>query len=411
MIIIADKKFVSAPFNNEEELEQVVINNAEYIFGPDSIMLPKSLIKSADGFGTIPDGYAIDFATRRWFIVEAELGSHSVWGHIAPQVSKQIVAAQQPSSRRLLVEAVINRIREDSILKERIDELGILEIDIRQVLIEIIESQPIVGIPIDHVSADLRDWAKTLKNEVKLWIVRKLVDLQNAETILYEIPDEFKPVFDSSDEQNQEQFGAFYEVGIADLIEAKKLQANQELYMSYQPRGGERQTYTAVIMPDGSLAVDGHIYSAPSYAALYCMKKAGSSRNSVNGWTSWRTSDDRLISDLREEILEQSQERNYAYYEIGIADLIAADKLQANQRLYLSYQPRGGERQIYEAILLPDGGPVVDGETYTTPSYAALYCMKQAGSSRTSVNGWTAWRTSDDRLISDLRDELLEQTT
>ena len=83
-------------------------------------MLPKSLISSADGFGTIPDGFAIDFSARRWFMVEAELSSHSVWGHIAPQISKQIVAAQQSTSRKLLIEIVINRIREDKTLKERI---------------------------------------------------------------------------------------------------------------------------------------------------------------------------------------------------------------------------------------------------------------------------------------------------
>jgi hypothetical protein len=139
MIIIADKKFVAAAFDNEEEIERVVLENAEYIFGADSIMLPKSLISSADGFEIIPDGFAIDFSARRWFIVEAELGSHSVWGHIAPQVSKQIVAAQQPTSRKLLIEIVINRIREDGALRDRIDELGIPEIDIRQVLTEIIE--------------------------------------------------------------------------------------------------------------------------------------------------------------------------------------------------------------------------------------------------------------------------------
>lgn len=409
MIIIDDKKFVSAPFDNEEELEQVVINNAEYIFGPDTIMLPKSLIRSADGFGTIPDGYAIDFASRKWFIVEAELGCHSVWGHIAPQVSKQIVAAQQPSSRRLLLEAVIGRIREDISLKERIEELGIHEIDIRQVLTEIIESQPIVGIPIDHVSADLRDWAKTLRNEVKLWIVRKLVDFQDSGCVLYEIPDEFKPIFDSTENQDGEQFNDYYEIGIADLIKSNKLQANQELYMSYQPRGGERQTYTATVMPDGSLAVDGKNYSAPSYAALYCMKKAGSSRNSVNGWTSWRTSEDRFISDLRDELLDRRVESNNAYYEIGISDLIKAKKLYASQELYLSYQPRGGVRQKYNATILPDGNLIVNDEIYTTPSLAALDCMKKSGSNRTSVNGWTAWRTSDDRLISDIRDEFLRE--
>lgn len=73
MIILGEQRFIETSFDNEEEIERVVLENAEYIFGADSYLLPKSLIKSAEGAGTIPDGYAIDFGSRRWFIVEAEL--------------------------------------------------------------------------------------------------------------------------------------------------------------------------------------------------------------------------------------------------------------------------------------------------------------------------------------------------
>jgi len=66
-----------------------------------------------------------------------------------------MIAASQPASRRMLTELVINRIRENARLRERIEELGIIEIDIRRVLSEIFEGRPIVGIPIDQVGADL----------------------------------------------------------------------------------------------------------------------------------------------------------------------------------------------------------------------------------------------------------------
>ncbi|HQB38484.1 MAG TPA: hypothetical protein PL053_04335 [Deltaproteobacteria bacterium] len=304
MIIVNNRKYIAASFANEDEIERVVLENAEYIFGPDSIMLPKSLIRSADGSGTIPDGYAIDFASRRWFIVEAELSAHSVWGHIAPQVSKQIVAAQQPASRKHLIEVVINRLRDDQLLKDRIDEMGIAEIDIRKVLTEIMETRPIVGIPIDHVSTDLREWAQTLKNEVKLWIVRKLVDFKDPTAILYEIPDDFRPVFDTTEEPDNNQIATFYDVSLSDLLEEKLLTPGQELVMSYKPRGASaRQNYTATVMEDGAIVVDGRSYSAPSYAALYCIQKAGSTRNTVNGWTSWKTLNDKWLADLRTEYL------------------------------------------------------------------------------------------------------------
>jgi hypothetical protein len=157
----------------------VVQSNAENIFGPDSIYLPKSLIRTSDGAGTIPDGFVVDIAARRWFIIEAELASHSVWSHIAPQVAKQIIAASQPASRRALTELVVNRVKENPVFRERFEDFGVSAIDIRQFLADIFEGKPIVGIPIDEVGSDLREWARTLKTEVRLWVVRKLVEFRN----------------------------------------------------------------------------------------------------------------------------------------------------------------------------------------------------------------------------------------
>lgn len=75
------------PFESEAELEPVVLNNYEYIFGPDSILLAKKLIKRPDGSGTIPHAFAVDLLQRTWYLVETELSSHGVWTHIAPQVA------------------------------------------------------------------------------------------------------------------------------------------------------------------------------------------------------------------------------------------------------------------------------------------------------------------------------------
>ncbi len=314
MIVFDGRRFIEATFVNEDEIEQVVFENAEYIFGADSILLPKSIIRSADGFGTIPDGYAIDFATRRWFIVEVELSSHPVWTHIVRQVSQQIVASMQPGSRELIIGIVVDRIRKDDTLKNHILELlGVDEIDIAKVIREIIHSHPIVGIPIDRISNDLRDWATTLSNEVKLWIIRKYVDFQDPDSVLYEIPDEYQPVFDTtSRSQDTQQGKAVYNVSIADLLEAGMLKEGQQLKMEYGPRGGVRAIYTAKISEDGNLLVDGdRPFATPSFAALYYIQKAGSTRNTVNGWTSWQVEDERTLADLRKEYLEKENESRF----------------------------------------------------------------------------------------------------
>jgi hypothetical protein len=62
MLVFGEKKFVKSPFDSEMELEKVIIKNYEYLFGPNSFYLPKAKINTADGAGTIPDGFAIDIA-------------------------------------------------------------------------------------------------------------------------------------------------------------------------------------------------------------------------------------------------------------------------------------------------------------------------------------------------------------
>ena len=57
MIILNDKKFIGTKFQNEQEIEDLVITFSEHFFGPSSIFVPKARIMTFDGFSTIPDGF------------------------------------------------------------------------------------------------------------------------------------------------------------------------------------------------------------------------------------------------------------------------------------------------------------------------------------------------------------------
>ena len=307
MLLCGDKKFIQTPFENEEELEGVVAENYEYIFGPNSFYLPKKLIKTADGSGTIPDGFAIDLAGKKWFIVEAELLKHSVWSHIAPQVSKQIIASQQPESRKLLALLAIEAIKKQP---EKFDELDIDKYKLGIILNEILEKSPLIGLPIDNISDDLADWAKTLKNSVNIWLIKKYVEVGNTNNIIYELPEEYKPLIDTEEdntivEGETERKIKAYNISVYDLVQAGLLHPSEELFMSYRPRmGEERKEYKAVVDEDGNFNVLGEKYSSPSYAALAGLQDAGSDRKTVNGWTSWRTSDGKTLADLRKNYLK-----------------------------------------------------------------------------------------------------------
>lgn len=306
MLIFKDTKFIKSPFDSEAELEQVIVDNYEYLFGPTSFYLPKAKIKTADGVGTIPDGFAIDIGQRKWYLVEAELMHHSVWNHIAPQVTKQILASQQAITKRTLIDLSVHQYQSDNYTKEKFEDLNIPAINVRQVVGDILETDPIIGVPIDGVTNDLRDWARTLKYKVKLWVVSKFVEFNKPTNIVFEFPEEFKPELDTEEESKPQKANteiAQYDVELPDLLNANLLTVGEKLSMAYKPRNGQLKKYEAVVLEDGSLELLGQQFSSPSYAALAGIQEAGSDRKTVNGWTSWKNFQNRTLAELREQLL------------------------------------------------------------------------------------------------------------
>lgn len=305
MLKLGKRIFIKETFRDEAEIDTIVSENSDYIFGASSIFLPKFLIKTEDGAGTIPDGFAIDLATKQWFIVEAELAKHQVWSHIAPQISKQITASKKSTSKKMIAKILIDKVKDDKVLLEKLNSEGILPIHIHQVISEILEKSPIIGLPIDEISEDLKDWAGNLKYEVKLWRISKYVEFGHPENVLYEFPEESRPTFDTKTDGDGTGEIAQYDVKIIDLINADLLQVGQSLFMSYKPQSGSKQDFEAIIQGNGALKVLAKSFDSPSYASLFCIQAAGSPRKTVNGWNSWKDSNGVVLSKIREKYLKE----------------------------------------------------------------------------------------------------------
>jgi hypothetical protein len=120
----------------------------------------------------------------------------------------------------------------------------------------------------------------------------------------------YRPVFDSHEEEESASKGGlrYYDVTLSDLLGAKLLSPGSKLYMSYKRKhvDEDRKTYVAIIQPDGSILADDQRFTSPSYAALYFINKAGSPRETVNGWTSWKTESGKFLADLRDQFVETS---------------------------------------------------------------------------------------------------------
>jgi hypothetical protein len=197
MLISGKNKFVKSQFTSEDELKKMVVENADYFFGQSSFFLAKELILDKDGFEKITDGLAVDIANRKWFLVNVALAKHNVWSHIVPQAVKQLVSAEQSTTKQLIIELIMQLLREDNNIMKKFndagygkDNEGVFENEARGVLEEIFDKSPVIEIPIDSISNDLWSWTETLKTDVKLSIVKKYVESGNPKKIIYEIPEE-----------------------------------------------------------------------------------------------------------------------------------------------------------------------------------------------------------------------------
>jgi len=306
MLLFNDKKYIKTPFKNEDELEQVIISNYEYLFGPSSFYLPKARIKTGDGIETIPDGFVIDISQRIWYVVEVELIHHELYNHIVKQITKQIVASSQPAAKQKIEDLAADCYKNDMTTKEKFNDAKISEINVRKILRDILDTPPIVGIPIDGISNDLREWAPTIKNGVKIWTVSKYAEIGNADSVIYEFPEEYKPQIDTEEDTetgSETSRIKQYDATLFDLIKADMLKPKDTLRMNYKPRGGQEKKYEAVVLEDGSISFLDQFFNSPSYAAIAGIQKAGSDRKTVNGWTSWKTEDGKSLADLRDLFL------------------------------------------------------------------------------------------------------------
>jgi hypothetical protein len=290
------KIYSKMEFANEEEIENVVINNFKLLFGDYSILLDKNLINTNSGKGSIPDGIIINFQENKWYILEVERGIHGTWEHIAPQISKQITAMENIDTKNKIADNCIKKINTNTSFKDLLNEIDIEEINIHGTINNILKSPPIVALPIDFIPNDLKDWTKTLKVEVIVWLVEKYVDIKG--NILFSIPEKEIEIETDFNDDKVKTTGDF----LSQVINKGFLTVGQELYFEYGPKGKTKTKFIGIVRKNG-IEVDGEI-SSVSVSSLRCIQKVNPSRTTSNGWVVWKTRDGKLINELYKKLSE-----------------------------------------------------------------------------------------------------------
>jgi len=114
VIVTRDGTYHLYKYNNENDLERMVVEHSIEIFGKDTVYFDlKRKISSKSGRGTIPDGYVIDLKQNKCLM-----------GHIQPQIAKFIMALDNEKTTSKLVDEFYNEIPESiKIDKERLKSI------------------------------------------------------------------------------------------------------------------------------------------------------------------------------------------------------------------------------------------------------------------------------------------------
>jgi hypothetical protein len=134
------------------------------------------LISTSAGKGAVPDGIAFSFASRQWFIVECELLRHGVWPHIAEQISRFVVALQNPDTLRQIRDELFEHLLSNRLASSVISTLSTTGERLLQQLELFVEGvQPSVSIFIDDANQDLEDFARALATSTSVYRVKKFI--------------------------------------------------------------------------------------------------------------------------------------------------------------------------------------------------------------------------------------------
>jgi hypothetical protein len=94
------------------------------------------------------------------------------------------------------------------------------------------------------------------------------------------------------------------------LLNALPALEGQTVILEYGPRGKPKQAFQGTVKKEG-IEIDGKVYS-PSYAAVYCIQKAGSPRKTANGWIMWKTAEGKYLNELYQQIAYEANESEEA---------------------------------------------------------------------------------------------------
>lgn len=148
IVIFNDEVYKPYSYKREEELEKLAVEHTDKLFGKNTHFFNvKRKIVSKTGIGSTPDGYLVDLASDKFFIVEVELSSHDIVHHVMNQLSRFKLAMGNSETRNDLAKFLASTFNNTAKKGGKVSD--------RDYLARIIEQRVGIFIIIDSVSEQL----------------------------------------------------------------------------------------------------------------------------------------------------------------------------------------------------------------------------------------------------------------
>ena len=147
-------RYLPYKYKDEDELERLLVEHSEIIFGADSVTFPKRKIKAQSGIATIPDGFVLLINEKKWYILEVELASHPLYEHIVVQISKFNSAIKNQNTRKKLIDVFYDEIENNIQIKYKL-EFNKITKELYKFLSDTINKDPEIIIVIDEQTKEL----------------------------------------------------------------------------------------------------------------------------------------------------------------------------------------------------------------------------------------------------------------
>jgi hypothetical protein len=146
-----------------EKLEEMVKEHVKDIFGKGSIYFEKRKISSEFGIASIPDGFVIDFCSKKLYAIEIELFT-TKYNHIVSQGNRHIDAIRDLNTRNKIVKGFKEKIRSNPYKKLLAEKF--VTGDLHDFLDSMSENPELVIIA-DGISNDIKQAGEAFKARIK----------------------------------------------------------------------------------------------------------------------------------------------------------------------------------------------------------------------------------------------------